>query len=164
MWLDALLAYLHYISIFTLIVDAGADLSVYIVDGTGIVLGGGIAVYDVWVRNFGPVDVTSAKATFAASANLSNFTWTCAPYDGATCSASGSGPISDMLSLPRNSGAIYEVTARAIALPELPVETTATIALISGATDFNPANDAARDVNVTGLMQGTFDPPELPPE
>jgi hypothetical protein len=149
---------------FTLIVDAGADLSVYIVDGTSVVLGGGTATYEVWVRNLGPVDVTSARATFAASSNLFDLAWTCAPYEGATCSASGSGPVSDLLSLPRGSGAIYEVTASAIALPELPVETTATITLIAGAGDFNPANDTAHDIDATGLMQSGFDPPELPPE
>ena len=108
--------------------------------------------------------MTSALATFTASANLSDFEWTCVPFDGATCSASGSGPISDMLTLPRNSGADYEVTARAVMLPELPVETTATIALVAGATDFNPANDTAHDVDVTGIMQGVFDPPYIPPE
>ena len=116
------------------------------------------------MRNFGPVDATSAHATFAASANLSDFEWTCVPFDGATCTASGSGPVSDTLTLPRNSGADYEVTARAVVLPELPVVTTATITLLTGATDFNPANDTAHDVDVTGIMQGVFDPPYIPPE
>jgi hypothetical protein len=149
---------------FTLTVDAGADLSVSIVDGTDLVSGGGIAIYEVRVRNFGPVDVTSAHATFATSANLSDLEWTCVPFGGATCSASGSGPVSDTLSLPREAGADYEVTARAVELPELPVETTATITLLIGATDFNPANDTAHDVDVTGIMQGVFDPPYIPPE
>jgi hypothetical protein len=149
---------------FTLTVDAGADLSISIVDGTELVTGGGIALYEVRVRNFGPVDVTSARATFATSANLSDLEWTCVPFGGATCSASGSGPLSDTLVLPRDSGADYEVTAHAIVLPELPVETTATITLLTGATDFNPANDTAHDVDVTGVMQGVFDPPYIPPE
>jgi len=151
-------------STFTLTVDAGADLAVFIVDGTGLVNGGGTALYEVWVRNLGPVDVTSARVTFAASANLSSFEWTCAPYNDATCSASGSGPVSDLMSIPRGAGAIYEITASAVMLPELPVETTATITLITGATDFNAANDTAHDVNVTGIMQGVFDPTVLPPD
>jgi len=108
--------------------------------------------------------VTSARVTFAASANLSSFEWTCAPYNDATCSASGSGPVSDLMSIPRGAGAIYEITASAVMLPELPVETTATITLITGATDFNAANDTAHDVNVTGIMQGVFDPTVLPPD
>jgi len=149
---------------FTLTVDPGADLAVSIIDRTGLVTGGGVATYEVWVRNHGPVDVTSARATFAASANLSDLAWTCETYNDATCSPSGNGPISDLLTLPSGSGAIYEVTASAVMLPELPVETTATITLITGALDYDPSNDVAQDVDVTGLMQDGFDPPVIPPE
>ena len=148
---------------FTVTVSAGADLAVSIFDGTEFVAGGGTAIYEITVRNLGGDDVTSARATIGASANLSGLAWTCVASDGATCSASGTGIVSDTLSLPSGSSAIYELTANVAPNPELPAEITATIAALTGATDFNPANDTAHDVDATGIFADGLDPPEAPP-
>jgi hypothetical protein len=148
---------------FTVTVSAGADLSVSIFDGTDFVAGGGTAIYEITVRNLGGDNVTSARATIGASANLTELEWTCTAFDGATCSASGTGTVSDTLSLTAGSSAVYELTASVSANPELPAEVDATIAALTGATDFNPANDSAHDLDTTGIFEGGFDPPQTPP-
>jgi hypothetical protein len=148
---------------FTVTVDAGTDLSVSIFDGTDFAAGGSAAIYEITVRNLGGEDVTSARATIGVSANLSELEWTCEAFDGATCTPSGTGIVSDMLTLPSGSSAIYELTANVAANPEFPAEITATITALTGATDFNPANDSAHDVDAVGIFQDGFDPPQMPP-
>ena len=34
----------------------------------------------------------------------------------------------------------------------------------AGGDDYDASNDTASDVNVTGILQDGFDPPEIPPE
>jgi hypothetical protein len=148
---------------FTVTVDAGTDLSVSIFDGTDFLAGGGSAIYEITVRNVGGENVTSARATIGASANLSDLEWTCEAFDGATCTASGAGIVSDTLSLPAGSSAVYELTANVAANPELPAEITASIAVLAGPADFDPANDSAHDVDAVGIFQDGFDPPQTPP-
>jgi len=148
---------------FQVIVSPGTDLSVAIYDGTDFVAGGVVAIYEITVRNLGGDDVTSARATIGASANLSDLEWTCAAFDGATCSTSGVGAVSDTLTLPAGSSAVYELTANVSANPELPAEITASIAALTGATDFNPSNDSAHDVDAVGIFEDGFDPSQTAP-
>jgi hypothetical protein len=148
---------------FTVTVDAGTDLSVSIFDGTDFLAGGGSAIYEITVRNVGGENVTSARATIGASANLSGLEWTCEAFDGATCTASGAGIVSDTLSLPAGSSAVYELTANVAANPELPAEVTASIAVLTGPADFDPANDSAHDVDAVCIFQDGFDPPRVTP-
>jgi uncharacterized repeat protein (TIGR01451 family) len=68
--------------------------------------------YTVLVTNGGPQSATGATVSDPLPAALAGdgFTWTCAPSTGATCTASGSGDISDTVTIPSGGQLVYTVT------------------------------------------------------
>lgn len=142
---------------FYISAGVGADLSIAI-DGDAPFVNGGDAVgYVVTVRNAGPQLATDAQVSVALSSNLVGATWTCAPSAGATCAASGSGGILDLVDLPMGASLVYTIVATSLAVPEQPAEADASVAAPGGTIDFDPGNDSASDVITVGIFRGGFD-------
>jgi len=142
---------------FTITVGFGADLSIAIDDGTEFAVGGEPLLYMITVRNLGPDRVDGARVFETPLSNLVDATWVCTPSAGASCAASGSGTIDDFVNMPSDATLVYELTATVLANPELPTYNFVSVAPPAGVTDFNPDNDWAADIDVTGIFADGFD-------
>jgi uncharacterized repeat protein (TIGR01451 family) len=145
---------------FTIAVAPGADLSVAIDDGTAFAGDGDTLLYEITVRNAGPDDADGAHVFETLSPNLVDATWTCTPGPGAWCSPSGVGAIDDHVNLASGGMLIYALSATVLGDPEQPIENAASVVAPAGVTDFNPGNDAASDVDMTGIFADGFDTPD----
>jgi uncharacterized repeat protein (TIGR01451 family) len=140
----------------------GLDLSIHVDDGTigkKFFAGGLPADYTITVQNVGTVDSHNASVQDSLPSNLSNATWTCNTTGGATCTASGSGSISDNVNIPQGASLTYHLTATVQATPESPVTNTATVAAGSGEVDVNPANNSSSATDTVGIFGDDFDGP-----
>ena len=82
-----------------------ADLSITKTDGVTTVTPGGSTTYTITASNAGPASTTATVAdTFPATLTC---TWTCAGAGGGTCTAAGSGNISDPVTLPSGGSVTY---------------------------------------------------------
>ena len=72
-----------------------ADLSITKTDASPTYTPGGSLTYTIVVSNAGPSDVTGATVTDTFPADLTNVAWTCAATGSASCTANGTGDISD---------------------------------------------------------------------
>src|SRR6185295_2398219 len=88
---------------------------------------------------------------------------------GGTCTASGSGNISDAVNLPVGASTTYTATCGIAATATGTISNTATVSAPAGTTDPNPANNSATDsdtvsaapgANITGTksVSGSFTP------
>lgn len=117
-----------------------ANLLVTIDDNATNYVAGNAVQYTIVVSNpVGPSAVIGAQVAATFSSNLTNVTWTCTGVNGATCTASGSGNISDTVNLPVGNTAyiIYTVDAE--------TGSSATGDLISGAEVATPAGITETD-------------------
>jgi len=90
---------------------ASADLSITNSDGAAAAVPGGSVTYAIHAANAGPNAVTNATVTDAFPAALSSCRWTCSGAAGGTCTASGSGNISDStVDLPVGASVNYSAT------------------------------------------------------
>lgn len=107
-----------------------ADLALSVATGVDV-------TYQVTVRNDGPDDVTGASVEDAFPPGVSGVTWTCTASGGATCTASGSGDLHDVVDLPAGSSVTYTATGTATdAGPN-----AATVTAPTGVTDPDPGNN-----------------------
>ena len=133
----------------TLAVDAGSagaqtasDVSITKTDGSATATAGAAVIYTITASNAGP-DPASATVTDTFPAELTA-TWTCVGAAGGTCGASGSGNISDAVTLPVGGTATYTVTATLSPSATGTLTNTATITTVG---DPNTANNSATDVD-----------------
>ncbi|MEO5623441.1 MAG: carboxypeptidase regulatory-like domain-containing protein [Dokdonella sp.] len=129
-----------------------ADLAISKTDGVSSVIPGGSTIYTIMASNAGPSDVSGATVadTFPAGETC---TWVCAGAGGATCTASGSGAISDTINLPAAGSTTYSATCAISALASGTLSNTATVAVPAGVTDPTPGNNSATDTDsVTAQM------------
>ena len=104
-----------------------ADLSITKSDSaTEAVPGNGIT-YTIVVTNNGPSNVTGATVSDTMPASLTSVTWTCTASSGSSCSASGSGNISDTVNLLASGTATYTVSATVSASATGSLSNTATV-------------------------------------
>ena len=97
-----------------------ADLAVAVSDQINTYTNGGTTIYTVTVTNNGPSNVIGATLTglfpVAPGATLDNWTWTCVPQIGASCSATGLpivGNFTDAtLNIPAGRSVTYTVVAK----------------------------------------------------
>ena len=80
--------------------------------------------YEVVVRNLGPDDAVDVLVQDILPAELDAATWQCNGFDGASCVAgSGSGDLSETVSIPNGGRLEYSICGRADSLPSLVVNT-----------------------------------------
>ncbi|HXT20049.1 MAG TPA: DUF11 domain-containing protein, partial [Thermoanaerobaculia bacterium] len=145
---------------------AQADLAITKNDGVTSTTRGGSLTYTITASNpAGPSAVTGATVADAFPASLT-CTWTCVGAGGGTCTAAGSGDISDTVNLPVGGSVTYTASCTVSASATSPIANTATVAAPAGVTDSNNANDSATDTDTvvgatisgTKTASGTFAP------
>ncbi|HVH36788.1 MAG TPA: proprotein convertase P-domain-containing protein, partial [Tahibacter sp.] len=87
-----------------------ADLAITKTDGVTTVDAGATTTYTITSSNAGPSNVTGASVTDTFSAQLQGCTWTCVGAGGGTCTATGSGNISDTVNLPAGGSVTHTAT------------------------------------------------------
>jgi uncharacterized repeat protein (TIGR01451 family) len=127
-----------------------ADLQITTTDNATEYAAGISVQYTIVVSNTGPNSVTGATVSDTFSANLTNVTWTCS--GSGSCTAGGTGDISDSVNLPVGTSVTYTtVNATVINTPNGPLVNSATVS--AGITDPIPGNNSATD---TDLLASPF--------
>jgi len=93
--------------------------------------------YTVTVTNGGPSDAIGATVSDPLPAALAGagFTWSCAPSAGASCAPTGSGNITDTVTIPVGGQIVYTVTGTVPLGTKTALENTATVTPPPGSTD-----------------------------
>jgi uncharacterized repeat protein (TIGR01451 family) len=124
-----------------------ADLQIAKTDGTVTAVPGASSTYTITVSNAGPSAVTGATVSDAFPAALTGVTWTCVAAGGATCAASGSGALSDIVNLPVGGTATFTATGTVSPTALGTLVNTATVTAPPGVTDSTPGNNSATDTD-----------------
>jgi uncharacterized repeat protein (TIGR01451 family) len=126
-----------------------ADLVISKTDGLTNVVPGQPLTYTIVVSNRGPSPVTAATVSDTFPASIAGVTWTCAAAPPSACGAgSGAGPIATTVDLPVGGSATFSATGTLDpAAPSGTLTNTATVGMPAGATDADPSNNAASDVD-----------------
>jgi len=126
--------------------SASADLAITVTDGVTTATPGGSVTYTITASNAGPSGVTGATVadTFPASLTC---TWTCVGAGGGTCTASGSGNISNTVNLPAGGSVTYTASCAIMASAIGTLSNTATVTAPGGVTDPTPGNNSATDTD-----------------
>ncbi|HEX3125115.1 MAG TPA: hypothetical protein VHQ21_17590 [Rhodanobacteraceae bacterium] len=143
-------------------VGPGVDLSIQMDDGTGgakFFVGGQVADYTITVHNIGTLDAHDASVQGLLPSNLLDASWTCSASGAATCTASGSGALTDMVNVAHGASVTYHLTATVQATPESPVTCTASVAAGSGEADVNTGNNSATTTDAVGIFADDFGRP-----
>jgi uncharacterized repeat protein (TIGR01451 family) len=121
-----------------------ADLAITKTDGVTTAVPGGSVTYTITATNAGPDPVTGATVfdTFPAALTC---TWTCVGAGGGTCTAAGSGNISDTVDLPVGGSATYTASCTINAAATGTLSNTATVT--SAIADPNAGNGSATDTD-----------------
>ncbi|MFO0930836.1 MAG: Ig-like domain repeat protein [Gemmataceae bacterium] len=130
----------------TLDVTGGVDLSVTIGNGLSYLITGTTVTYTLDVANAGPLTATGALLSNGVAAGLTGMTWTCATLSGASCpSASGSGAISEFVTLAAGQSLRYTITATVNGAAGDTVINTAGVEANNGDFELNAADNSATD-------------------
>jgi uncharacterized repeat protein (TIGR01451 family) len=131
---------------------AGIDLQVGIGNGIEVIQPGSPTTYTVLITNIGSVTAGSVQVEVPLAAGLIDATWTCTGQGGASCTPSGSGGISQTVSLARGQSVRYLLSARLDPLTDPAVASlvtqTASALPVAPATDINTGNNTAVDEDV----------------
>jgi uncharacterized repeat protein (TIGR01451 family) len=127
-----------------------ADVAITKTDGVTTAVPGGSVTYTITASNAGPDPVTGGTVTDTFPAILT-CTWTCVGAGGGTCTAAGSGNISDTVNLPAGGSVTYTASC---AISASATGTLANTATVSGgaAADPNPGNNSATDTDTLTLQ------------
>ena len=131
----------------TATVARSADLGVTVAASPAAPLVGGTVTYVVTVTNNGPSLAAGAKLADRFPAAFTSVTYTSKASGGAAGNtASGTGDLSEALTLPPGASVVYTVTGKLSPLIVGPVTDSATASTPAGVTDPAPANDVATAV------------------
>lgn len=126
---------------------SGHDFSVLKTDGSATYTPGTAITYSITVNNDGNTSATGTVVdTFDAA--LTNISWTCTGIGLATCTASGTGDINDVVSVPAGESVIYTVDATVLSSATGNLVNTATATLSAG-TDPTPGNNSSTDTDTS---------------
>ena len=125
----------------------GADLSITKSDGKLITHPSENNTYTIAASNSGPQAVSGATVADVLPSTLTGATWTCAASGGASCTASGSGSINDLVNLPVGGSVTYNLSATVSSSANGTLSNTATITPPGGTSDPTPANNSATDTD-----------------
>jgi uncharacterized repeat protein (TIGR01451 family) len=120
-----------------------SDISISNSDGVASATPGASVVYTITASNGGPGDAAGVTVADAFPASLS-CTWTCNNAGGGTCTASGSGDISDPVGLPNGTSVAYSATCQ---IPPASTGSLANTATVTYAGDANLSNNSATDTD-----------------
>jgi len=126
--------------------SASADLAITKTDGVTTATPGGSVTYTITASNAGPSNAPGATVTDTFPASLTA-TWTCVGAGGGTCTASGSGNISDTVNLPAGGSVTYTASASISSSATGTLSNTATVSAPGGVTDPTPGNNSATDTD-----------------
>ncbi len=136
---------------------ASADLSITKTDGVTTATAGGTVTYTIVASNVGPSTATGATVADTFPAACTSVTYTSVAAGGATGNtASGTGNISDSLSLPVGSTVTYTATCNISASATGTLSNTATITAPAGVTDPTPGNNSATDSDTLSAAPGAL--------
>ncbi len=123
-----------------------ANLAITKTDGVTTATPGGSVTYTITASNAGPNNATGATAadTFPASLTC---TWTCVGAGGGTCTAAGSGNISDTVNLPVGGSVTYTASCAIAPGATGSLVNTATVSTPAGISDPTPANNSSTDTD-----------------
>jgi uncharacterized repeat protein (TIGR01451 family) len=122
-----------------------ADLSLVKTLRSAARVPGAAVVYQLVVANHGPNHVTGATVLDTLPASVRDVTWVCTAGSGALCTAAGSGPLTDTVSLQAGSTLTYMVTGTIAAGATGWLENTAAVTPPPAVTDLFPANNTGVD-------------------
>ncbi len=125
-----------------------ADLAVRQTDGVETAGPGDNLVYTIAVENRGPSPVSGAEVTDDFPTSLVLCGWTCDSSPGASCSASGSDSIADMVSLPVEGWLTYTASCTVDVGAAGPLVNTASVQPPAGVSDPNPADNTSSDTDI----------------
>src|SRR5581483_8670278 len=115
-------------------------------DGQTSAVPGSAITYTIVVTNAGPSSVTGASVTDTLPATLTGATYTATATGGATgYAASGSGNLSNTVTMPAGSTITYVVKATISSSATGTLSNTATVGAPAGVTDPNTTNNSATD-------------------
>ena len=124
------------------------DLVVTKTNNKTIVDPGETVTYTLTVQNNGPGNVTGAQFVDNFPSSLTNINYTSVASGGASGNtASGSGSISQLLTLPSGGLVVYTVTATVSPTATGTISNTASVTAPSTVIESNPANNAATDTD-----------------
>jgi mucin-19 len=136
----------------TLTVDDSADLSITKTDGKLAVNRGESLVYKIQVQNAGPSDATGASVFDTMPSSLSNVTWSCTPGTGASCTANGSGNISDTVTIPAGSDVTYAVSATVSSSTSTDIVNSASVVAPVSMIDSDTSNNSTTDIDALNRL------------
>ncbi|MDX2004680.1 MAG: hypothetical protein SFU83_05320 [Meiothermus sp.] len=98
-------------STVTTTLTPSVNLSLSKTDGKTTTLRGDLNTYTITVSNSGPSNLVGATVTDALPSGLTGGSWTCTAPSGGSCTASGSGNISDTVNIPAGGSLTYSLSA-----------------------------------------------------
>ncbi len=125
------------------------DLSITNSDGKDIALPGEATSYIIQVYNPISPSISGVTVSDIFPAALTNITWTCSASDDSTCTPSGTGNISDTISMAKNGTVTYQVDATISSSAIGVVQNTATVTAPGGIIDTDLINN--EDTDYTAL-------------
>ena len=124
------------------------DLQITKTDGVATYTPGTATTYTMVVTNTGIANATGATVTDTFPAGqVSGVNWSCASAGGATCTAVGTGNISDTVDIPVGGTLTYTAIASIASSATGNLTNSVTVIAPGGYTDTNPANNTASDTD-----------------
>ena len=126
--------------------DAGsqvADVAVGMSAAPLAYLAGEPLDFTIVVNNTGPVAAPGTTVVDVFPAAYTGVTWTCAPSGGATCTAAGSGNITQLVNLPVGGEVVFDVTGIVAPGTTADLVNSATAVVGAGITDPDLGNNIA---------------------
>ena len=124
-----------------------ADLRISKTDGQASSVPGTGVAYAIVVTNDGPDVAAGASVLDAPPPALTGVSWTCTASPGATCPASGTGPINHTVSLPAGGSATYALSGTLDPSATGSLTNMAAVTPPAGVNDPDPADNAASDTD-----------------
>jgi uncharacterized repeat protein (TIGR01451 family) len=133
-----------------------ADLAIVKSDSLAKASPGQAVSYSIVATNNGPTDVFGATVSDPVPPELTNVTWTCVPAGAATCIASGSGSLFDVVDLPAGSSVTYTLDATVAATASGSISNTAFVRS-SQTSDFSASNNQSTDTDFIPTVFSYYD-------
>lgn len=129
----------------TVTADTLIDLSMAVSNGVSSIGNGATPTYTITAQNLTSSTVTGATVTATPPGTLLNVAWTCVASGSGSCgAASGTGAISDTVTLAANGTVTYTLTGTVAGLSGT-LSMAASIAAPGGSTDQDATNNSAAD-------------------